>query len=217
MIKIINSEKLITLYKQGYFPMAENAFSEEVNFFKPKIRLIIPIHSFHIPKKLLSDYKKINLNLKINTNFKKVIENCSRIDNERKETWINPIIQNSYINLNKLKYAKSIECYDENVIIGGLYGVHIGKCFFGESMFSKKSNASKYCLLFLIAILVDYGFELLDSQFYNPHLLQFGAYEIANKSYELKLSKGISEFSNFPEMFSYQKSVSILQSLSNNS
>lgn len=213
MTKIIDPEKIIQLYKQGYFPMAENAYSEEINFYKPKIRFIVPIKSFHIPKKLFSDFKKTTFNFKINTNFKEVIEGCKKIKKKRKDTWINPIIKNSYINLNKKGYAKSIECYEENILIGGLYGIHIGRCFFGESMFSLKNNTSKFCLLFLVSILIHYKFTLLDSQFFNPHLLQFGAYEITNKDYELKLKKSINFYSDFPELFSFQKSLSILQSL----
>ena len=213
MIKTINTEKIIQLYKQGYFPMAENAYSEEINFYKPKIRFIIPIKKFHIPKKLFSNFKKTSFNFKINTNFKEVIDNCKKINKKRKDTWINSIIRNTYINLNKIGYAKSIECYDENILIGGLYGIHIGKCFFGESMFSLKDNTSKFCLLFLVSLLIYHKFRLLDSQFFNPHLLQFGAYEITNKKYELKLKKNINNYSDFPESFNFQKSLSILQSL----
>lgn len=197
--------------------MAENAFSEDINFYKPKIRYIIPINTFHIPRKLFSKYKKTDLNFKINTRFTEVIDSCSRINDKRKETWINPIIRNSYVNLNKLGYAKSIECFEKNKLIGGLYGVHIGKCFFGESMFSSKNNTSKFCLLFLISILKSYKFTLLDSQFFNAHLLQFGAYEITNENYESKLNNEILAFSNFPKSLNFQKSVSILQPLSHKS
>ena len=197
--------------------MAENAYSDEISFYKPKKRFIIPIKSFHIPKRLFLDFKKTNFNFKINSNFIQVIDNCSEINKKRKETWINPIIKNTYIHLNEIGYAKSIECYNEDKIIGGLYGVHIGKCFFGESMFSSQNNTSKFCLLFLISILINYKFTLLDSQFFNSHLLQFGAHEITNKNYELKLKNGILSSSNFPKSFSFQKSLSILQPLSHKS
>ena len=197
--------------------MAESTYSEEISFYKPQKRFIIPINSFHIPKKLFSDFKKTSFNFKINHQFIKTIENCSKINKKRKETWINPIIKNTYINLYNLGYAKSIECYDADKIIGGLYGVHIGKCFFGESMFSLKNNTSKFCLLFLISILKHNKFTLLDSQFFNRHLLQFGAYEITNKNYEQKLQDGILGLSDFPESFDFQESVSILQSLSHKS
>ena len=93
MIKIINSQKLIKLYKQGYFPMAESTYSEEISFYKPQKRFIIPINSFHIPKKLFSDFKRTSFNFKINHQFIKIIDNCSKINKKRKETWINPIIK----------------------------------------------------------------------------------------------------------------------------
>ena len=217
MIKIIDPQKIIQLYKKGYFPMAENAFNEKINLFKPEKRFIIPIHNFHIPKKLFLKYKKSSFKFKVNYQFSEVIELCSKINNKRKETWINPIIKDTYINLHNYGYAKSIECYDGSKIIGGLYGIHIGKCFFGESMFSLENNTSKFCLLFLISILKKYKFTLLDSQYHNTHLLQFGAYEISNKEYQLKLKDGISNFSIFPKLFSHQESISNLQSLSHKS
>ena len=215
--KIIDPNKLIKLYKSGYFPMAENALSEEIHFYKPKKRFVIPIKDFHIPKRLFLDFKKTKFNFRINNMFSTVIDNCSKMTDKRRETWINPIIRNTYINLHILGYAKSIECYDKNKIIGGLYGIHIGKCFFGESMFSEKKNISKFCLLVLISILIKYKFNLLDSQFYNSHLLQFGAHEITNRNYELKLKNNISKLSKFPNSICFQESLSILQSLSHKS
>ena len=217
MIKKIDFIKLIGLYKQGYFPMADSAVSEDVAFYKPKKRFIIPIKNFHIPKKLFSEFKKTNFNFLINNNFSKVIDNCSKINEKRKDTWINSIIKNSYIDLKKNGFAVSIECYDNEKIIGGLYGVNIGKCFFGESMFSTQSNSSKFCLLYLISILIYSKFTLLDSQFFNPHLLQFGAYEIVNEEYETMLKEGIKGNHSFPKIFGYQESLSILQSLSHKS
>ena len=202
--------------------MAKNAKSEEINFYKPEKRFIIPINSFHIPKKLLSDFKKEKYQFTINTNFSSVIENCAKnrkVANIYKdsETWINQIIKDTYLKLCREGYAKSIECFCEKKLVGGLYGLHIGACFFGESMFSHITNTSKLCLLFLISILKNHNFILLDSQFYNSHLLQFGAYEISDQKYQKILKIGISKKCIFPESFNYQKSFSILQSLSHKS
>jgi leucyl/phenylalanyl-tRNA--protein transferase len=119
--------------------------------------------------------------------------------------------------MNKLGYAQSVECWDGNKLIGGLYGIHIKGCFFGESMFSKISNASKHCLLFLVSILIKYGFLLLDSQFYNPHLVQFGAYEILDEDYQNKLKIALEKKCTFPNKMSYSESLSILQSLTQTS
>ena len=133
--------------------MARNAKDEEINFYKPEKRFIIPIETFHVSKKLLREFKKKKYKFSINKNFSEVIENCARVRRVPDETWINQTIINTFIELNNGGYAKSIECYDENKLVGGLYGLHIGACFFGESMFSSASNISKLCLLYLISIL----------------------------------------------------------------
>ena len=119
--------------------------------------------------------------------------------------------------MNKLGYAHSVECWDNNKLIGGLYGVHIKSCFFGESMFSKISNSSKLCLLCLISILIKYKYLLLDSQFYNPHLSQFGAYEILDEEYQNKLKIALAKKNTFPTKITYSESLSILQSLTQTS
>ena len=177
----------------GYFPMAENRSSKKINFYKPEKRFIIPINLFHIPKKLLNEFIKKKYKYVINHNFNSVIENCSKPRKKDNETWINNLIKNIYNELNIKGFAHSIECYDAKSLVAGLYGVHIGGSFFGESMFSKEKNASKFCLLFLISILFEKKFKLLDSQFYNKHLLQFGAYEIANVEYQIKLNESIKK------------------------
>ena len=197
--------------------MAENATSEDINFYKPEKRFIIPINSFHIPKKLFSEFKKEKYQFGINSDFSSVIENCAKIRKKDSETWINQIIIDTYTKLHKEGFAKSIECFYKKKLVGGLYGVHIGSCFFGESMFNFLSDTSKLCLLFLISILKYYNFHLLDSQFYNTHLIQFGAYEISDQKYQLQLTSGINKTCIFPKSFDFQKSISTLQSLSHKS
>ena len=132
--------------------MAENKNSKTVSFYKPQKRFIIPISNFHIPKKLFNFFKKEKYQFKINKNFKKVINFCQK-NKTRNDTWINEIIINTYLKLHESKKSHSVECYEKDKLIGGLYGVHIGSCFFGESMFSVKTNTSKMCLLYLIALL----------------------------------------------------------------
>ena len=119
--------------------------------------------------------------------------------------------------MNKLGYAHSVECWDNNKLIGGLYGLHIKGCFFGESMFNKITNASKHCLLYLISILIKHNYYLLDSQCYNPHLVQVGAHEILDKDYQSKLKIALTKKRIFPINISYSESVSILQSLTQTS
>lgn len=197
--------------------MADNARSKEIGFYKPEKRFIIPINNFHIPKKLFSLYKKNNYKLTTDKNFSKVIENCSLASRSDKDTWINDIIIDTYEKLFYENFAHSIECYENDLLIGGLYGIHIGGCFFGESMFSYKSNTSKLCLLYLISILKKNQFHLLDSQFYNPHLTQFGAYEIDDKFYQERLKEGLKKEIKFINNINFQKSLSILQSISQTS
>ena len=191
--------------------MAENAKSEIVNLYQPKKRFIIPIDNFHVPKKLFKLFKRNTYTFKINNNFENVIAKCQLANRKDNGTWINSIILDSYLNLHYEKMAHSIECYDQNKLIGGLYGVHIGGCFFGESMFSELSNTSKFCLLYLIAILKKNSFSILDSQFYNEHLIQFGAFEIKNKIYLEKLTASIDNDRAFNFIENFQEVLSLLQ------
>ena len=191
--------------------MAENFDSEFINLYQPKKRFIIPIDNFHVPKKLFKLFRKNTYTFKINNNFKNVISKCQLANRKDNGTWINNIILDSYVNLHYEKIAHSVECYDQNQLIGGLYGVHIGGCFFGESMFSELSNTSKFCLLYLIAILKKNSFSILDSQFYNEHLIQFGAFEIENKIYLEKLTLGINDNRAFTFIENFQEVLSLLQ------
>lgn len=191
--------------------MAENFDSEFINLYQPKKRFIIPIDNFHVPKKLFKLFRKNTYTFKINNNFKNVISKCQLANRKDNGTWINNIILDSYLNLHYEKIAHSVECYDQNQLIGGLYGVHIGGCFFGESMFSELSNTSKFCLLYLIAILKKNLFSILDSQFYNEHLIQFGAFEIENKIYLEKLTVSINDNRAFTFIENFQEVLSLLQ------
>ena len=191
--------------------MAENFDSEFINLYQPKKRFIIPIDNFHVPKKLFKLFRRNTYTFKINNNFKNVISKCQLANRKDNGTWINNIILDSYLNLHYEKIAHSVECYDQNQLIGGLYGVHIGGCFFGESMFSELSNTSKFCLLYLIAILKKNSFSILDSQFYNEHLIQFGAFEIENKVYLKELTVSINDNRAFTFIENFQEVLSLLQ------
>tara|TARA_B100000700_G_scaffold181298_1_gene199995 strand:+ start:2476 stop:3129 length:654 start_codon:yes stop_codon:yes gene_type:complete len=213
----INIKQLLKFYELGYFPMAQSKNDGNVGFYLPKKRFIIPIKDFHVPKKLFSIFKKQKFEFKINTNFHEVIYQCQTIERKTKGTWINDIILNTYLELHKIQKCHSVECYENNKIVGGLYGVHLGSCFFGESMFSLRSNASKLTLLYLISILIKNEFKLLDSQFYNPHLIQFGAKEIKNETYEILLRKYLKKKNKFENISKFQDALSILQSISHKS
>ncbi|MBS56323.1 MAG: leucyl/phenylalanyl-tRNA--protein transferase [Rickettsiales bacterium] len=206
------TKNLVEFYKKGFFPMADNASSELINLYQPKKRFIIPIENFHVPKKLFKLFKKNTYTFKINNNFENVISKCQLSNRKDKGTWINNIILDTYINLHYQKMAHSVECYNKDKLIGGLYGVHIGGCFFGESMFSDLTNTSKFCLLYLIAILKKNLFSLLDSQFYNEHLIQFGSYEIKNEDYLVKLKKNLKYDRSFTFIENFQEVLLLLQS-----
>ncbi len=211
MSKIIPVKNLLEFYKKGLFPMADNSTSEIINLYQPNKRFIIPIENFHVPKKLFKLFKNNIYTFKINYDFKNVISKCQLASRKDNGTWINNIILNSYLNLHYEKMAHSVECYKKNQLVGGLYGVHIGGCFFGESMFSELTNTSKFCLLYLIAILKKNLFSLLDSQFYNQHLIQFGAFEISNKDYLEKLKVSLKYDRAFNIIDSFQEILSLLQ------
>ena len=153
MNKIIELNSLIKFYENAYFPMADSKYSDDIKFYKPKLRFIIPISNFHYPKKLYNEFKKTKYIFKIDHNFSNVIDLCKEIKRKDKNTWINDIILNTFIELHKIGKSHSVECYENKKLIGGLYGLHLGSCFFGESMFSLKTNTSKFCLLYLLAIL----------------------------------------------------------------
>ena len=191
--------------------MADNANTEVINLYQPKKRFIVPIDNFHVPKKLFKLFKRNSFTFKISNNFENVISKCQLSNRKDNGTWINSIILDSYLNLHYEKMAHSVECYDQNQLIGGLYGVHIGGCFFGESMFSELPNTSKFCLLYLVAILKKNSFSILDSQFYNEHLIQFGAFEIENKIYLEELTASINDKRTFTFIENFQEVLSLLQ------
>jgi len=194
-----------------------NEYDKSVKFYKPFKRFVLPIENFHVPKKLFYEFKKKKYIYKINSCFEEVINSCQKAERGDKGTWINDIILNTYIELFKSKKCHSVECYEDNNLIGGLYGVHLGSCFFGESMFNKKTNASKFSLLYLISILKKNSFTLLDSQFYNKHLVQFGGYEITDNKYMKKLNLSLKKKSLFIEINNFQEVLSLVQSTNHKS
>ncbi len=174
---MIPSGILLGAYSIGYFPMAGP--DNNIGWYSPDPRTIIPLDRYNIPRSTRQLIKKGEFRINIDTSFESVIRGCAG----REETWINEDIIESYLELFKLGYAHSVESYDLEGLAGGLYGVALGGAFFGESMFSLRSGASKVALAFLIDFLVDRGFTLLDTQYITPHLQMFGAMEIPRSEY----------------------------------
>ena len=182
---LIKPEDLIKLYTVGIFPMSNDREDKEIFFVNPDYRTIIPIREFHFSKSLKRLIRQRPFKITFNKAFSQVIHSCANIN--RNETWINKEIESLFISLHKMQYAHSIECWKDNELIGGIYGLAMGGVFFAESMFSSISNGSKVALAHLVAILWKNGFKLLDVQFLNEHLLQFGAHEITKHQFERKL------------------------------
>ena len=159
-------------------------------FIDPEYRALIPIEKFHVSKSLSRLIKKKPFTITMNQAFSQVIQNCATIN--REETWINLEIEKLFITLNEMRYAHSVECWDNQKLIGGIYGLAIGGIFFAESMFSCVPNGSKVALLNLVARLWKTGFKILDVQFLNDHLLQFGAYEVENIIFKRNLKEVIN-------------------------
>lgn len=177
-------ELIIEAYKQGIFPMADSADSLFYNFYRPDMRGQLSIKDLHIPKRLLKTLKQEPYTVTIDKDFTSVIDGCAKSKKGREGTWINKLIRDVFIKLHELGYAHSVECWKNDKLVGGLYGLAIGAVFCGESMFSTATDASKIALIHLCARLSKGGFTVLDTQFTNEHLEQFGIYEILQEEYE---------------------------------
>ena len=199
---VMTPDILLAAYAQGLFPMADNAQSDAVHWFCPEKRGQLSIDKMHIPRRLKKSVRQMKIagapyEIHINRDFKSTIEACAKIQNGREETWINEKIIDAYCTLHSLGFAHSVETWQEGALVGGLYGVSIGGAFFGESMFSSQTDASKVALVHLVARLKKTGFKILDTQFTNDHLEQFGVYEIDYDDYMEQLKSAVTMECNF--------------------
>jgi len=196
-------ETLIKAYSLGVFPMADSADSREIKFYDPEARALIPLawrqgarHEFHIPRRLARTVRRQPFAVTINRDFASVIDECAAIRDGRKDTWINRDIRQLYVALHRLGFAHSVEVWEGETLVGGLYGVALRAAFFGESMFSRRTDASKIALVHLVARLRAGGFRLLDAQFTNDHLLQFGIHEISRDRFQARLADALAVAGN---------------------
>jgi leucyl/phenylalanyl-tRNA---protein transferase len=196
----ITPEILLRAYAAGMFPMAESADDPEVFWVQPRIRGIIPLDDFHISKSLAKKIRHKPFDITVNKAFDTVMERCAEPTDDRPTTWINPLILTLYKELHRMGYTHSVEAWEGEELVGGLYGVSLGSAFFGESMFSRQTDASKICLVHLVERLRARKFTLLDTQFTTDHLKTFGAIDIPRKEYEKLLEKAMqSEDLDFSE------------------
>jgi len=191
--KTIEPDFLLMAYCSGYFPMAEPTCGK-IQWYSPDPRAIFDLKEFHIPRSLSLAVKKEQFEIQINKEFVAVMRRCA----EREETWISEEVVQSYDKLYRLGFAHSVECWRDDKLVGGLYGVSIAGAFFGESMFSIERDASKVALVYLVHRLKERGYELLDTQFLTPHLARFGAKEIPRKEYLERLEKALKKKCVFP-------------------
>jgi leucyl/phenylalanyl-tRNA---protein transferase len=185
----LDLDVLLNSYMNGIFPMAESKIDESVFWVKPKLRGILPLDSFHTSKSLKRHIRKNRSIIKFNENFDLILNGCSN----RKDTWINSTLSNTYKLLSKAGHAQSIEVFESNKLVGGLFGININGAFFGESMYSNSPNASKVALKFLIERLNKCGYSLFDTQFISDHLITLGAIEITQNSYLTRLDKALKQ------------------------
>jgi leucyl/phenylalanyl-tRNA--protein transferase len=174
----LDSDFIIAAYRNGYFPMADSR-TGVISWYSPDPRAIIPLGAFRISRSLRRLVKKRVFEIKVDTAFQRVIRGCAR----REDTWISEELISSYIMLHEKGHAHSVESWRGGELVGGLYGLAIAGGFFGESMFSTVSGASKVALVHLVELLSQRGFKLLDTQFMNEHVRQFGAIEIPRAVY----------------------------------
>lgn len=176
-------------YREGRFPMADKADDDGFMIITPRERALLPVKDLHIPQSLLKTVKQNRFRVTHDQAFERVIESCAEQVPNRPETWINPDIKMLFMELHRLGHAHSIECWQDDTLVGGLYGLAVGGVFCGESMFSRATDASKVALVHLCARLFTAKFSLLDAQFHNDHLEQFGLYLLKQSTYveQLKL------------------------------
>lgn len=181
--------QLLECYCRGAFPMADSRLSPEIYFVIPDIRGIFNLNAVHIPRRLKQQIKQDKFEITVNEAFPTVIEKCAMATDRRPETWINSTIINLYCSLHRDGYAHSVEVWDGNNLVGGIYGIALGSIFFGESMFSTTTNASKIAFMHLVSRLILSGYLILDAQLHNPHLKQFGLRNVTCQEFEVILDE----------------------------
>ena len=202
----ITPQVLLKAYSVGVFPMAESATDPSLYWVEPEERGIIPLNDFHISHSLKKSVRHAGFEIRVDTAFDAVIAHCAEVSSSRPETWINTRIRKLYSQLHKMGCAHCVETWQGDKLLGGLYGVRIGAAFFGESMFSRETEASKVALVHLVARLNHGKFRLLDAQFLNDHLKQFGCTTLAKLDYRLLLDEAIDADADF-QSFKHDEDV----------
>ena len=184
----ITPDLMLRAYRHGLFPMAETRRGERLYWLDPERRGVLPLDRFHLPRRLLRTVLSGAFTVTADEDFSAAIASCAEPAPGREDTWINPQIERLFTELHEMGFAHSVECWQDDMLVGGLYGVAIGGAFFGESMFSRARDASKVALAHLVARLRLSGFTLLDTQFVTTHLAQFGTCDVPRDEYKTRLA-----------------------------
>jgi leucyl/phenylalanyl-tRNA--protein transferase len=196
-VTAINPEELLLAYRLGIFPMAESRNAKDVLWVRPHERCILPLDKFHVPRRLAQTVKSDRYAVTVDTCFGDVIRGCAEQKPDRRDTWINTAIVDVFTTLHTRGLAHSVEVWFEGKLVGGLYGLSLASAFFAESKFSRMRDASKVALVHLAARLKAGGYTLLDAQFPNPHLEQFGAITVTEERFQGLLAQALSREASF--------------------
>jgi len=200
MSRVFGPAELLDCYRRGVFPMADAHDDPRLFLVDPDLRGVLPLDRLHISKSLRKTVRQDIFEIRVNTSFSRVMQLCAEAAPDRPNTWINSPILNLYSALHRLGHAHSVEAWRDEQLVGGLYGVSLNGAFFGESMFSRETDASKVALVNLVARLRRGGFVLLDTQFVTAHLQTFGVEEIARDEFHVLLRKALQVEAVFPTM-----------------
>ncbi len=213
----LTPQLLLGAYAGGIFPMAESRDDRSLFWIDPDNRGILPLESFHIPRRLRRTLRRGDYEIHCNRDFSGVVLGCREQTAGRPETWINGEIERLYTALHEMGFAHSVECWIDGALAGGLYGVSLGGAFFGESMFSRHRDASKIALCHLVARLTMGGYRLLDTQFVTDHLRRFGAREIPRAAYKALLAEAVQVDARFQPGLSDEAFSVFVQSITQTS
>ncbi|MET0546833.1 MAG: leucyl/phenylalanyl-tRNA--protein transferase [Caulobacterales bacterium] len=217
MSRRFGPDELLACYKRGVFPMADSRDDPRLFIVDPDLRGVLPFETFHVSRRLAKTIRGEPFTLRVDTAFRRVMEECAAQGEGRRETWINDSITDLYCSLFVRGVAHSVECWVDDRLVGGLYGVSLGGAFFGESMFSRERDASKVALVHLVARLIEGGYRLLDTQFVTDHLRQFGAIEIQRSDFQRRLGAALAVDGDFFKLSADATGVQALQSIAQTS
>jgi leucyl/phenylalanyl-tRNA--protein transferase len=210
-------DDLLDCYRRGVFPMAESRDSDRLFLVDPAERGVLPLDRFHVPRRLARTVRRDPFRISVDAAFGEVMHECAWGGPGRADTWINAEILSLYGELHRRGVAHSVECWRENMLVGGLYGVSLGAAFFGESMFSRATDASKVALVHLAARLRVGGYRLLDAQFHTEHLAQFGLETVSRQAFRRRLRDALALNGDFHRLPADTPGAQLLQSIAQTS